>query len=168
MYTIYLFLEWNSCTCLCRNVQDIDQGLCKSAEMKTDHFLTFLDWFALRCLGWPELHLWSASALFGRKCDRAHQRIQPHYGSGQGEVWFLHRPGVGHQLQHLHRRQFYPQEERTSAPGKEGIDAGRYWPFSECLMHLTADLMPTNKLSNFVSRVMALLAPVAQHWKSAK
>lgn len=85
--------------------------------------------------------LWSASALFGRKCDRSHcQHIQPHYGSGQGEVWFLHRSGIGHQLQHLHRRQLYSQEERTSEAGKEGIDACRYWPFSEYLMHITNTL----------------------------
>lgn len=107
-----------------------------------------------RCLGWPKLqYFWSAFVLPAAKCDRAPQQFQHHYGPGPREVRLLRRFGVGHQLQHLHRRQFYPQEKRTPETGEEGVDAGRY--FSSTLFCLIRNWQTRTSLSakpeNFLS-----------------
>lgn len=90
-------------------------------------FVDFLCPVLVRCLGWPELQcFWSAVVLSAGKCDGAPQRIQLQHGPGPRQVRLLRRLGVGRQLQHLHRRQFHPQEKRTAETGEEGLDASGY------------------------------------------
>lgn len=89
------------------------------------HF--FVEFFCFpRSLDRLQLHTWPSPELPGGQCDRALERIQCHHGAGQREVWLLHRPGVGDQLQHLHRWQFYPQEKGTPEAGQEGLNESRY------------------------------------------
>lgn len=90
-------------------------------------FVDFLCPCPCRCLGRPELQcFWSAVVVLSAgKCDGAPQHIQLQHGPGPRQVRLLRRLGVGRQLQHLHRRQFHPQEKRTAETGEEGLDASR-------------------------------------------